>query len=108
MIFSQVKEAVRSIAQAIVYKVTLGKLKTANHILLPWTVKTLTGNTDLIRILYHLENGISQTTIEEIITSPVIEKAISTEESSVPLPFNVFPNVTTTVAHDNSDRTEEN
>lgn len=94
-----------SIAQDIVYAVTMGKVFTPKHILLPWVVKTLTGNVELIKSLNRLGHCCSYTKLEEIDTALCIEKLEMSE--SVPLPNGVYPNVPTVLAFDNIDRQEE-
>ena len=43
----------------LVFAVTCGKLKPPKHIFIPFVVKSLTGNTNLIRILNQFGHGVS-------------------------------------------------
>ena len=80
-----------------------GYCNTAKHILLPWAVKTLTGNVEVIKLLNQLGHGISYSKLEEIETALRLKKIESEEEMAVILPSNVYPGVPTTLAFDNID-----
>ena len=54
-----------SFKQDFVDTVSCGQQKPPKHLLLPYAVKTLTGNVELIRILNRLEHGISYIQIAE-------------------------------------------
>ena len=82
-------------------------MPTAKHVLLPWTVKTLTGNVELIKILNRFGHGISYSKLEEIETALCLQKIENVNEMGVALPLNVYPRVPTTLAFDNIDRLEE-
>ena len=98
--------AVESIGQDIVYSVTLGSKKPPKHILLPFAVKSLTGNVELIRILNRLGHGISYSQLAEIDTALCLNK-LSRFEDTVPIPECIQPHVPTTLGWDNIDRLEE-
>ncbi|MES9883965.1 MAG: hypothetical protein ABW185_24210, partial [Sedimenticola sp.] len=96
-----------SVAQDIVSAVTQGEVLTPKHILLPWAVKTLTGNAELLKMVNRLGHGCSYTRLEEIDTALCIEKTESTGSGEVPLPTSIHPSVPTVLAFDNIDRQEE-
>ena len=96
-----------SIAQDIITAVSVGAIKTAKHVLLPWVIKTLTGNVELIKIINRLGHGCSYTALEEIDTAVCINKVANVDSDSVSLPSKVNPAVPTVLAFDNIDRFEE-
>ena len=96
-----------SIAQDIITAVNVGAIKTAKHVLLPWVIKTLTGNVEVIKIMNRLGHGCSYTALEEIDTALCIDKVASVDSDGVPLPKNVHPSVPTVLAFNNIDRLEE-
>jgi len=96
-----------SLAQDIVYHVSTGRNKQPKHILLPWAVKSITGNTETIRLLNRLGHGISYTKLEELETALCLEKLWMEEHSGTALPSGIFPHVPTVLAFDNIDRLEE-
>jgi len=55
----------QSFSQNFMYAVSCGQQKPPKHLLLSYTVKTLTGNVELIRILNHLGHDILYTHIKE-------------------------------------------
>ena len=95
-----------SFGQDFVYAVTHGKEKPPKHILLPFAVKSLTGNVELIHTLNRLGHSVSYSTAEEIDTALCLEK-LALKEGDVALPSNINPGVFTTQAWDNVDRLEE-
>ena len=50
----RVRRLVRSFGQDMVYAISLGRIKLPKHIVLPFAVKSLTGNIELIHILNRL------------------------------------------------------
>ena len=52
-------------SQDIVYTVTCGRQKTPKHVLLPYGIKTLTGNVELIQMINRLGHGVSYHQLEE-------------------------------------------
>ena len=84
-----------------------GEVKTPKHILLPHAVKSLTNNVELIQIINRCGHGMSYSQIEEINTALCLQKLASTPENSIPLPGNIKPYISTTLAWDNVDRLEE-
>ena len=83
-----------------------GKNKPPKQILLPFAVKSLTGNVELIRTLNRLGHSISFSQVEEIDTALCLQK-LALSGCEVALPRNIQPNVFTTLAWDNIDRLEE-
>eukprot|EP00745_Piridium_sociabile_P027749 TRINITY_DN44663_c0_g1_i3.p1 TRINITY_DN44663_c0_g1~~TRINITY_DN44663_c0_g1_i3.p1 ORF type:complete len:1606 (-),score=395.32 TRINITY_DN44663_c0_g1_i3:590-5317(-) len=102
----RVKRLVRSFAQDLVYAVTRGRLKPPKHIFLPFAVKSLTGNVELIQILNRLGHGIAYSQMEEVDTALCLQK-VSLSKGDVVLPVNIYPGTFTTLAWDNIDRLEE-
>lgn len=103
----RVQRLIDSVSQDLVYGVTCAKVIPPKHILLPFAVKTLTGNVELIRIINHLGHGISYSKAEEVDTALCLHKLASQREDSIALPENIQPFIFTTVAWDNIDRLEE-
>ena len=105
---ARVKRLVNSFGQDLVYGVTCGSQRTPKHILLPYAIKSLTNNVELINMVNRCGHGISYTLLEEIDTALCIQKMNAAEsEDKVPLPDNIHPHVSTTLAWDNIDRLEE-
>ena len=104
---SRVNRLIYSVSQDLMFAVSGGSCHTAKHILLPWAVKTLTGNVEVIKLINRLGHGISYSKLEEIETALCLKKIESEEEMAVILPSNVYPGVPTTLAFDNIDRLEE-
>ena len=55
----RVQRLVNSFGQDLVFGVTGGRIKTPKHILLPYAVKSLTNNTDLVQIINRCGHGVS-------------------------------------------------
>ena len=70
-------------------------------------LKSLTNNVELIQIINRCGHGMSYSQIEEINTALCLQKLASTPENSIPLPGNIKPYISTTLAWDNVDRLEE-
>ena len=97
-----------SIAQDIITAVTSSTVKTPKHnILLPWAVKTLTGNVEVIKILNRLGHGCSYSILEEIETALCINNVDGVDKDSVPLPVDIHVSILTVVAYDNNTRQKE-
>ena len=60
---------INSIGQDLVYGVTCAKQNPAKHIMLLYTIKSLTGSAKLINIINHLGHGVSYSQIEDIDTA---------------------------------------
>ena len=98
------KRLINSIGQDCIYAVSGGTQVPAKHILLPWGVKTLTGNVELIKVLNRLGHGVCYSRLEELETALSLKKQ---EREGVFLPTTSHPNVPTVLAFDNIDRLEE-
>ncbi len=85
----------------------LGKTLTPKRVLLPWVIKTLTGNVELIKIMNRLGHSCSYSSLEEIDTALCISKLANSDPDSTTLPTNIHPLVPTVLAFDNIDRQEE-
>jgi len=84
----RVQRLATSFGSDLVFAVTCGKLKPQKHVLLPFAVKTLTGNTELIRTLNRLGHSVSYSQVEEIDTILCLQKQ-ELSKDDVPLPANV-------------------
>ena len=93
-----------STAQDLEFAITRGRYKPIKHILLACAVKPLTGNIELIQLLNRLGHGIAYTQLEEIDTSLCLQKLAMVAENCIPLPGNIHPYTSTTLAFDNIDR----
>lgn len=102
----RVQRLMQSFGQDIVYAVTCGKVKPPKHIALSFSVKSLTGNVQLISILNRLGHCVAYSQMEEIDTALCMQK-LSTSGGGPTLPSNIFPSLFTTLAWDNIDRLEE-
>ena len=102
----RVQRLLRSFAHDMVYAVTGGQTKPPKHIVLAFTVKSLTGNVELINVLNRLGHSISYSQMEEIDTALCLQK-LSLADRDVALPANIHPGIFTTLAWDNIDRLEE-
>ena len=98
---------VNSFGQDRIFAVTNGRQKPPKHILLPYAVKTLTNNVDVIRFLNRCGHGIVYSQIEEMNTALFLQKMVATPENGAPLPNNIRPHISTSLAWDNIDRLEE-
>lgn len=74
--------------------------------MLPFAVKSLTGNVELIQILNRLGQSVSYSQVEEIDTALCLQKQAASEDA-IPLPQNIKPGLFTTLAWDNIDRLNE-
>ena len=82
------------------FAVSGGLCATAKHILLPWAVKTLTGNVEVIKLLNRLGHGVSYSKLKEKETVLCLKKIEREEEVGVILPLNIYPGFPTTLAYD--------
>lgn len=87
---------------------TNGRVKTPKHMLeLPYAVKSLMNNVELIQIINPLRHWVSYSQIEELNTTLCLEKLAAMPENMIPLPDNIKPYIPTSLAWDNIDRLEE-
>ena len=59
--------------------------------LLPYAVKLLTNNVELIQIINPFGHGVSYSQIKELNTTLCLEKLAATPENMIPLPDNIKP-----------------
>ena len=81
----RVDRLTNSLGSDIVFAVTGGQTKTPKHIMLPFAVKYLTGNTELIRTLNRIGHGVSYSQVEEIDTALCLQKLERSQTESSPL-----------------------
>ena len=98
----RVKRLTTSFGSDLIFAVTCGKKKPPKHLLLPFAVKSLTGNTELIHTLNRLGHSVSYSQVQEVDTALCLQK-MELSKDDVPLPTNIYPNVFTTLAWDNID-----
>ena len=103
----RVTTLVSSFSQDMAYAVTCGQHKPPKHILLPYAVKSLTRNVELIRTLNKFGRGVSYSQLEENDTALCLQKLATGLNHRVVLPSPIKPYVFTTLAWDNIDRLEE-
>ena len=107
LIYSRVENTQRdncrltSIAKDLMFSVT--KKPLPKHIRLPFTIKSLTGNTELIKIVNCLGHGISYSKTLEIDTSLAIQKLVEAR-TGVVLPNDTQYHQQTSLVYDNIDR----
>ena len=101
---SRVSVKTRSVGQDIIYTVHQGKFLTPKHILLPFTVKSLTGNKELIKLMNRLGHSISYSKLYEVDTAYVLQK-VSRSSSLIPEEISRYCQVS--LVYDNIDRLEE-
>ena len=91
----RVQRLTKSLGSDLIYAVSCGKNKPRKHILLPFAVKSLTGNVELIQILNRLGHGISYSQLEEIDTALCLQK-LALSVGDVAMPGNIHPSVFST------------
>lgn len=103
----RIDRLVKSFGQDMIFGVSRGRQKTPKHLLLPYAVKSLTNNVELIKIINRCGHGMSYTQIEEVNTALCLQKLAATPENTIPLPENIKKYISTSLAWDNIDRLEE-
>ena len=103
----RVTTQVQSFSQDMIYAVTRGQHKPPKHLLLPYLVKTLTGNVEIIQTLNKLGYGVSYSQLEENDTALCLEKLAASLNERVVLPASIRPHLFTNLAWDDIDRLEE-
>ena len=93
-----------SIGQDIIYCVHNGQFITSKHTLLPFAIKSMTGNAELIKIMNRLGHGVSYTKFAEVDSAYAIQK-ISTNLGLIP--EEIQPYQQASIVYDNIDRLEE-
>ena len=99
----RVTTLVQSFSQDIIYAVTYGQHKPPKHLLLPYAVKTLTGNIEILRMLNKFGHGVSYSQLEENDTALCLQKLAAGLNQIVVLPASIKPHVFTNLAWDNID-----
>ena len=80
---------VSSFGQDMIYAITYGKTKPPKYTILPFAIKSLTGNVELIYTLDRL----GPTPLSKRLTQPSVCKKLLLSEGDVPLPANIHPGV---------------
>ena len=93
-----VQRLLNSFVQDLVFGVIGGRIKDPTHILLPYAVTSLTNNTDLVQITNRCGHGVSYPQLEELNTAMCLQKLAATPENMVPLPENIKPYISTSLA----------
>ena len=94
-----------SFYQDMVYAVSNGAIKTVKSILYPMAIKSLTNNTELLRLNNLLGHGVSYSMLEEIETAAAIA-TIDKQTCSVYVPESCAVKIFTLLVYDNIDRRE--
>lgn len=81
----KVQRLTASFSQDLMYAVTSGRVQPTKHIVLPFAVKSVTGNVELIQILNRLGHSVSYYQVEEIDTALCLQKQAASEDA-IPLP----------------------
>ena len=79
----RVKLLVQSFGQDLIYAATRGQQKPPKHFLLPYAIKTLTCNVELIHMVNKLGHGISYSQLEENDTALCLQKLAATKNRQV-------------------------
>ena len=95
-----------SLSRDLIHSATRGRIKTPKHVVLPMTVKSLTGNVELITILNRFGHGLSYSQIEEVETA-LAEMQIAKRQNGVFVPSVCYPDVPGVFCWDNNDLQEE-
>ena len=105
-ISAEVRRIVLSLAQDLIHCVSRGRIKTPKHVTLPLTVKSLTGNAELVTILNRFGHAPSYSQIEELETA-LAEKEIAKERDGIIVPSTCSMGVPAVFCWDNNDLLEE-
>ena len=93
-----------SLGQDIMYNVHNGRLVTPKHLLIPFAIKAMTGNVELVKIINRLGHGVSGDKLSEVDTAYAIQKLTSSNEL---LPDGIELYHQASLVYDNIDRLEE-
>ena len=91
------------LGQDILYAVTNAQVIRPKLILLPWVIKALSGDVELIHILNRIGHGCSYSHLEGIDTALCIEKLSNVDKGAPLLPLGTHPLIPTVLACDNID-----
>ena len=105
-ISAEVHRIVLSQAQDLIDCVSRGRIKTPKHVTLPLTVKSLTGNAELVTIVNRFGHALSYSQIEELETA-LAEKEIAKEQDGIIVPSTCSMGVPAVFCWDNNDLLEE-
>lgn len=89
------------------FGISCGRQKPPKRILLPYVVKSLTNNVDLIQLLNRCVHGIAYSQLTELNTALCLQKMATTTINAVPLPENIRSFIPTSLGWDNIDHLEE-
>ena len=95
---------ISSFAQDLLYTVSKGRHLTPKHILLPFTIKSLTGNVELIKIINRLGHGVSYNKASELHSVFAMQKL---SQSTVFIPDEVHPHIPISLVYNNIVPLEE-
>ena len=95
-----------SIGQDIVYTVSRGRVRTPKSILFPYAIKSLTNNTELIKITNRLGHGESYDLLGELEIKNAY-RAIGLQENGLALPESYLENIFSMRVADNIDLQEK-
>ena len=101
----KVRRAAKSISEDICYAVTNGSWAMPKHLLLPMTVRHITGNAELIALLNRLGHGQSYTKTMELETAMC--NAVTASQTALPLSISTTNNAVLHLCWDNFDLNEE-
>lgn len=99
---SECSRRVKSLSQDLIYAVTHGKIKTAKHITLGMTLKSITSSRKVVDVINKYGHCCSYNTIEELETEATF--ASSSRSNICPEGVQLSPGLCTGVAFDNFDR----
>lgn len=101
-----VNRLVLSFSQDLVHSVSRGRVKTPKHVVLPMTVKSLTGSVELITILNKFGHGLSYSLVEELETA-LAETQLARQQNDTLIPSACSLAVPGIFCWDNNDLLEE-
>lgn len=101
-----VHRVIISLAHDFIHTVSRGRIKTPKHVTLPLTVKSLTGNAELITILNRLGHGLSYSQVEELETA-LAEREIERQQNGILVPSTCAIGIPGVFCWDNNDLSEE-
>ena len=107
---NRVQKLCSSFDQYHVYAIIGGRAKPMKHIVLPFAVKSLTGNVELVHILNRHGHGVSYgvlySQVEEIDTALCLQK-LELSDGQAAVPRDIYPGFFMSSAWDNIDRLVE-
>lgn len=81
----KIQRLIISFGQDLVFGASGGRQKPPKHVLLPYAVKSLSNNVELIQIINRCGHGIAYSQLEEINTALCLQKLAATSCNEVPL-----------------------